>query len=159
MSEHPRRPAPLSEEDRQTLSHALDQIIPPDFDRGRPGAGELGLAAYVDAALDAMPAVKEMVVQSLAAADDLARRRSGRRLSDLPHEERVAVLDQLAASEHAFPMPVVLHTYAGYYQHPRVLDALGLEPRPPHPAGYATIEGDLTLLDAVRRRARMYREG
>ena len=158
MSEVPRKPAPLSDEERQTLSHALDQIIPPDPDRGRPGAGELGLAAYVDAALDAMPLVKEMVVQSLAALDDLARRRSGRRLDDLPLEERVAILDQLAAGEHAFPPVLVLHTYAGYYQHPRVLEALGLEPRPPHPAGYATIEGDLTLLDAVRRRARMYRE-
>src|SRR4029450_9538062 len=126
---------------------------------GRPGAGELGLAAYIDAALDAMPAVKEMVVQSLAAADALPRRRAGRRLSDLPHEERVAVLDQLAASEHAFPMPVVLHTYAGYYQHPRVLEGLGLQARPPPPAAHAPIEGDLTLPDAVRRRARMYREG
>ena len=106
-----------------------------------------------------MPAVKEMVVQSLTATDDLARQRSGHRLNDLPHEERVAVLDQLAASEQAFPPVLVLHTYAGYYQHPRVLEALGLEPRPPHPAGYATIEGDLTLLDAVRQRARrMYRE-
>jgi len=158
MSELPRKPAPLSEEERQTLSHALAQIIPPDPDRGRPGAGELGLAAYVDAALDAMPVVKEMVVQSLAALDDLARCRSGHRLDDLPPEERVAVLDQLAASEHAFPPVLVLYTYAGYYQHPRVLEALGLEPRPPHPAGYATIEGDLTLLDAVRRRAGMYRE-
>ena len=51
-----------------------------------------------------------------------------------------------------------LHTYTGYYQHPRVLEALGLETRPPHPTGYPTIEGDLTLLDAVRGRARMYRE-
>jgi Gluconate 2-dehydrogenase subunit 3 len=158
MSEDTRKLAPLSEEDRQTLSHVLDQIIPPDLDRQRPGAGELGLAAYVDAALDAMPVVKEMVVQSLAAADDLARRRSGSRLNALPLEERVAVLDQLAAGEHAFPPVLVLHAYAGYYQHPRVLEALGLEPRPPHPAGYPTIEGDLTLLDAVRRRARMYRQ-
>src|SRR5262245_46031715 len=158
MSELARKPAPLSDEERQTLSHALDQIIPPDRDRGRPGAGELGLAAYVDAALDAMPVVKEMVVQSLAALDDLARRRSGCCLDDLPPEERTAILDQLAASEHAFPPVLVLHTYAGYYQHPRVLEALGLEPRPPHPVGYATIEGDLPLLDTVRRRARLYRD-
>src|SRR4029450_6103494 len=100
MSEHPRRPAPLSEEDRQTLSHALDQIIPPDFDRGRPGAGELGLAAYVDAALDAMPAVKEMVVQSLAAADDLARRRSGRRLNALPLGEGAGGLGSITRRWH-----------------------------------------------------------
>jgi hypothetical protein len=41
----------------------------------------------------------------------------------------------------------------------RVLEALDLEPRPPHPEGYATVEGDLSLLEPVRRRGRKYREG
>jgi hypothetical protein len=90
--------------------------------------------------------------------NELAARRAGRRFTELPHGERVAVLDELAAGEHGFPPVLVLHAYAGYYQHPHVLEALGLEPRPPHPAGYATVEGDLGLLDPVRRRARMYRE-
>jgi hypothetical protein len=41
---------------------------------------------------------------------------------------------------------------------PRVLEALGVEPRPPHPAGYATVEGDPSLLEPVRQRGRTYRE-
>jgi hypothetical protein len=51
-----------------------------------------------------------------------------------------------------------MHTYAGYYQHPRVMSALGLAPRPPHPLGYEMGADDLSLLDPVRRRAKMYRE-
>jgi hypothetical protein len=38
-----------------------------------------------------------------------------------------------------------------------VLTALGLEARPPHPAGYAIEPNDLSLLDPVRRRAELYR--
>jgi hypothetical protein len=158
MNENIHPPAPLSDEDRRALDHVLDELIPPDPDRGRPGAGQLGVAAYVDTALDTMPPVKDMIVQSLAMLNELAGRRAGRRFSELPRSDRVAVLDELAAGEHGFPPLLVLHAYAGYYQHPRVLEALGLEPRPPHPAGYPTIEGDLGLLDPVRRRPRMYRQ-
>ena len=39
----------------------------------------------------------------------------------------------------------------------RVVAALGLEPRPPHPKGYEMGTDDLTLLDPVRRRGPRYR--
>jgi hypothetical protein len=45
-----------------------------------------------------------------------------------------------------------------YYQAPRVVEALGLEARPPHPKGYEVELGDLTLLDEVRRRGKLYRD-
>ena len=48
--------------------------------------------------------------------------------------------------------------YVGYYQHPRVVAALGLEHRPPHPKGHEMEASDLTLLDPVRRRGKLYRE-
>jgi len=148
----------LSRDERRTLDAVLDEIIPPSADGRLPGAGQLGVSGYVDGAVRAMPAVREMIVQSVAALDEIAVRRTGRRFATLEPPDRIAALDDLAASEHAFPPVLVLHAYAGYYQEPAVLAALGLEPRPPHPAGYATIEGDLTLLEPVRRRARMYRD-
>ena len=51
----------------------------------------------------------------------------------------------------------MLHTFAGYYQHPRILDALGIAPRAPHPQGYEMAANDLSLLEPVRRRGNMYR--
>src|SRR5262249_15402682 len=121
MKEDADRPAPLSDENRRALDHVLDELIPPDPDRGPPGAGQRGLGGYVDTALDTMPFVKEMIVQSLAMLNELAARRAGRRFSELPHGERAAVLDELAAGEHGFPPVLVLYAYAGYYQHPHVL--------------------------------------
>ena len=70
-----------------------------------------------------------------------------------------ALIDQqrLAAAEDCFPPALVLHVLGAYYQHPRVLSALGLDPRPPHPDGYRMAPDDLALLEPVRRRPRMYR--
>ena len=56
-------------------------------------------------------------------------------------------------------MPALLFlAYSGYYQHPRVVETLGLEARPPHPKGYAMEAFDPSLLDAVRRRGKIYRD-
>jgi hypothetical protein len=48
--------------------------------------------------------------------------------------------------------------YSGYYQHPRVVEALGLEARAPHPKGFSMEPDDWTILDPVRARGKMYRE-
>jgi hypothetical protein len=99
-----------------------------------------------------------MVAQGLAALDELARRRGATSVADLPPAEQTALVNELACSEHALPPIVMLHAFAGYYQQPRVLEALGLPPRAPHPEGHAMDPVDLTLLEPVRRRSRLYRE-
>jgi hypothetical protein len=50
---------------------------------------------------------------------------------------------------------VVVHLYQAYYQHPKVLEALGEPPRPPFPEGYALEPTDPQLLEALRTRARL----
>jgi hypothetical protein len=64
------------------------------------------------------------------------------------------VLTELAASAHALPPILALHAFTGYYQHPRVVESLGLEPRAPHPQGYQMAPNDLSLLEPVRGAAR-----
>ncbi len=158
MSDDQQTPA-LSDDQRRALDIALDTIIPPSPDGRRPGAGEVGVARYVDDVLRPTPPLHRMIVEALAALDAIARRRGGERFTALAPAERAAALDELASSEQSFPPFLVLHAYAGYYQQPQVLEALGLEARPPHPGGYATIEGDLpSLLEPVRQRGRMYRD-
>ena len=61
-------------------------------------------------------------------------------------------------NEQGFVLPLTFHAFIGYYQHPRVVEALGLEARPPHPQGYQVAPNDLTLLDGVRRGPKRYRE-
>jgi hypothetical protein len=45
-----------------------------------------------------------------------------------------------------------------YYRDDRVLRALNIEPRAPFPKGREVEQGDWSLLDAVRRRSRMWRD-
>jgi Gluconate 2-dehydrogenase subunit 3 len=157
MSEHANH-RPFSEDQQRALAHVLDEIIPASPDGRLPGAGQLGLAGYIEGALRNTPALLEMIVEGLSALDDLARRRQGRGFSALPRSDRVELIGELASTEHAFPPLLILHAYTGYYQHARVLAALGLEPRPPHPKGFEMVPDDLTLLDPVRQRPRFYRQ-
>ncbi len=45
-----------------------------------------------------------------------------------------------------------------YYRDDRVLNSLGLEPRPPFPKGHTLEQGDWSLLDPVRTRPKMWRD-
>ena len=45
-----------------------------------------------------------------------------------------------------------------YYRDDRVIAALGLEARAPFPRGYELPQGDFSLVEAVRGRARMWRD-
>ena len=143
----------FSEDEKRVLSSVLDEIIPPSDDGRLPGAGQLGLAGYVVEALQKTPELQSMIAQGLSDLDNLARSRNAPDFAALSREDKLQLLN-----EWGFVLPLTLHAYTGYYQHPQVVEALGLEARPPHPKGYQMEPNDLTLLDAVRRRPKLYRE-
>jgi hypothetical protein len=127
----------FSHDEERALASVLDEIIPPSGDGRLPGAGELGLAGYIEQTLQKTPEFRPAIAQGLSTLDDLARSRGSER----------------------FAVPgLIFHAYAGYYQNGRVVEALGLEPRPPHPKGYEIEPSDLTLLDGVRQRPALYRK-
>jgi hypothetical protein len=134
----------MTESESQLLDVVLDTIIPPSADRRLPGAGEAGLGAAVQLA---MAGVVEPGLAALPA--DFA---------ELPLAGRQAALEALAASQPGFVPGLLFHSYVSYYQDARVVEALGLEARPPFPKGYEMEPNDLTLLDAVRERPSMVRE-
>jgi hypothetical protein len=148
---------PFSRDAMHALVHVLDDLVPPSADGRLPGAGGLGLAPYLDRALDAMPPLKEMVAHGLLALDAFARRRNSGGLDAMSAEQRTVTLQEFAGTDDALPPILAIHAYSGYYQHPAVLEALGLEPRPPHPKGYEMEENDLSLLDPVRTLGARYR--
>jgi Gluconate 2-dehydrogenase subunit 3 len=143
----------FSENQKRTLASVLDEIIPPSGDGRFPGAGQIGLADYVEEALKKTPDLSAMIAQGLSELDDLARCRNAPGFAALSREDRLRLLN-----EWGFVLPLTVHVYTGYYQHAQVVEALGLEARPPHPKGYEVKPNDLTLLDAVRRRPKLYRE-
>jgi hypothetical protein len=156
MSE-PSRPG-FSDDERRAIACVLDEIIPESRDGKLPGAGQLGLAAHIEATQRATPELRPAIEEGLAALAAILERRGASDLGSLPAEARVDVMSELAAAAPAFIPGLVFHTYTAYYQHERVALGLGLEPRPPHPLGYPLESGDLSKLEAVRRRGRLFRE-
>ena len=141
---------------RATLVAMLDALVPRSADGRLPGAGELGLAAGIEEQLGAMCA---FTARGLDALEALARERGARDFPALSAQERAEVMNAHAAADPGFLPGLVFQVYSAYYQHPRVLTGLGLEPRPPHPKGYALEQPDLdALLAPVRARAKLYRE-
>jgi hypothetical protein len=139
----------------RTLACVLDEIIPPDGGGRLPGAGELGLARRVAA----IPELTEVVAEGIAGLDERAHARGAAGFAELAADERREVLNELAAAQPAFLPGLIFQTYVGYYQEPRVLEGLGLEPRAPHPLGYELEQSDLdSLLAGVRGRRGLYRE-
>jgi hypothetical protein len=157
MSEDTSDPG-FSQDEQRLLTSVLDEIIPPSDDGRFPGAGALGLAGFVEQNLQTTPELRPAIAQGLVALEDLARSRNSRGFAALSRQDKLDVLNELATTQPAFLPGLILQTYAGYYQNGRVVEALGLEPRPPHPKGYEIEPSDLTLLDEVRRRPALYRK-
>jgi hypothetical protein len=140
--------------DSNTLTAVLDTLIPPSADGRLPGAGELGLADAIGEALGD----SELLSQSLEALDESARQAGAACFAELGLDPRSECLRESAESNPALLPGLIFHTYSNYYRNPRVLEALGLEARPPFPLGYTLEAGDPTLLDPVRRRDPFYRK-
>jgi hypothetical protein len=157
MSEADQEPG-LTPAEESALAAALDALVPRSGDGRMPGAGELGLARRVAEVARGAPDLAAAVRRGLAALATLARARGAAGVEALPVPEREALLRELAEREPGFLPGLLFHTFAGYYQHPQVLEALGLEPRPPFPKGYAMAASDLdALLAPVRARPPLYR--
>lgn len=146
-----------SDEQHRALARVIDEIIPPSEDGRLPGAGEVGVTHYIEQVLRPMPELAAMVVEGLTALEELATQRHAQPFGALSRAQQSELLQVLSMSAQAFPPVLMIHTFAGYYQSDRILRALGLEPRPPHPKGYTMDPNDLTLLDPVRQRPARYR--
>lgn len=78
-------------------------------------------------------------------------------LAALPRDQQIACLTRLRG-ENPGPFVVLEAVVArAYYRDARVLEALGLEPRPPFPGGFEVEQGDFSLLEPVKARGRLYR--
>jgi len=139
----------LSEDQRAHLVALLDRIVPPFPARGMPGAGELGVGQTIEAELRRSPQFRLVVEPGLAAYAALSRASAA---------DDVDLMKAVQTAAPALVPTLLFHTYIAYYQHPRVTEQLGLHGRPPHPNGYAMDPSDLSILDPVRRRGKLYRD-
>ena len=146
----------LSHPDAQrALAEVLDELIPPRADGSLLGAGGLGLGSYVAEQLGVAGAI---VLAGLAKLDELAAQRGSSSFAEVSQDRRAELINEVASSHPGFIESLIFHTYAGYYQDPRVVESLGVSAHPPYPKGFDLEAGDLSLLDAVRARPKQYRE-
>ena len=142
----------------QLLSLVLDELIPPRPDGRLPGAGTLGVGAVVQHAAAGTPELEQMLTHGLAALDDVARRSGAVGFAALSPTARIDALRDIERAEPMFVPTLLTLACVGYYSAGPVVAALKGSARPPHPLGYDLESDDLSLLDAVRARGKLYRE-
>ena len=147
------------EEDRSRalLRAVLDEIIPPSVEGSFPGAGELGVGEWMEEMLVHQPEFGRVIERGLVSIRHLAESRNPSGFGGLSGSERVALLREVEAAEPAIFGALVMCAYLGYYSDHRITERLGVR-NPPQPDGYDLEPGDLSLLDPVRARAKLWRD-
>lgn len=143
-------------EQRRALQRLAGTMIPADAEFfGVPGADDDGIFAGILVLAEKSP---ELVDSGLRALDDLSLARHGAVFVDLADADAEAVAQAFASTSMPFVRAVVAMTVQCYYRDPRVMTALGMEPRAPYPVGFTIEQGDWSLLDPVRRRSKLWRD-
>ena len=145
----------LSPQQRALLDAVLDRLIPTQG--AMPGAGQAGTADYLDGIVGDSPRLARLFSAGLRSVESAAARR-GASFVEMTGDQQDEVLRSVESNKSAFFETLLMHTYNGYYSNPQVVEALGLEPRPPQPRGHAIELGDFGDLDVVVARGTAYRE-
>ena len=146
---------PLTTGQRASLDIVLNMIVPPSADGRMPGAAEVGVPAYL---LAEAPDALGVLCGELEALERRSRERFARTFTGLEAHERNSLIEELRAQAPSFMSRLAMEALACYYQHDRVLEGLGQEARAPYPKGYQVVQGDLSLLEPVRVRGKVYRD-
>jgi hypothetical protein len=145
--------AALSAEQEAMLAVILDMIIPASADGKLPSAAETGFGAYAQQA-----GILSWIGAGLQQVAEAARQAHAQEFATLTIEQQTTLVDGLKRKLFRFFGDLTSQVMQCYYQHDKVLIAIGLEARSPFPLGYFPIDGDLSLLEAVYERGQVYRE-
>ncbi len=152
------RGSSLTEQQSTTLRLLVGRMIPASDAYGVPGADDPAVFERIEAAVAAVAADEERVAYALTVLDQMAETTHGSAFSALDDKDRAGVAAAFAASGSPAVDVITAVTETSYYSDERVMDALGIEGRPPFPQGYDVPQGDWSLLDPVKRRPKQYRE-
>jgi len=143
-------PEPLSTAQIACLACIAGHMIPASAEYTVPGADDPVIMADMTASLDRDRAELRRVL-------DLVDQQARGPLAALPRQDQGALLGQMRADAPATLAVVEAVVSRAYYRDPRVLAALGLEPRAPFPKGFDVPDGDWSLLDPVKARGPIWR--
>jgi len=144
----------LSDLQQRTLDTLLDMMVPAGDDGRMPSAREVGFIAWLT---DISPKVLPEIADGLDGIDRITQSTYGMSLNALSADNREAIMAALREGQGEFLAQLTSEVMSCYYQHPRVLEGLGLNAGPPFPAGNRVAQGDLSLLEPVIARGKIYR--
>jgi len=135
---------------RSLLADVLNRIIPPKDKL--PGAGNLGIATFVEGVAAANAGFTRMFNEGLASITMAAAQLSAEGFGSLSDPAKDELLRSIETDHPAFFDQLVLQTYNGYYTNTEVFDAIGYKlPAPPTPGATPELL-DESLLDQQRKR-------
>ena len=143
----------LSNEEKETLQMLLILIIPSSEDGKMPSAAAVGFINYLDNNIQI-----SWLQEGLLKIIEESQKKYGKAFLDLSNLEQSELIDNLKRSFLKFFNRLTTEAIKCYYQNDTVLDAIGVDARPPFPSGQILEEGDLSLLEAVYLRGKIYRD-
>lgn len=150
-----RKNATFSLAQMAALNVLIDLLIPASPDGRMPAARSLSLFADISD----LPAKDRALFEGgLAELETRSARRHGLGFAQLEVASAKALVEALRTENSPFVQSFMTHTVGRYLTHDAVMPLIGLEARPPWPKGNVVDEGDWSLLDVVRTRAKLYRE-
>jgi len=141
----------LTEDEISALREIAGAMIPADPALGMPGADDPAILTDIVRSVGRdLPQVREAVAA--------IARKSGGAFSSMDQDACEALLNDYQATGGASAATLGRVVLGAYYRDDRVLIAIGHEARAPFPKGYEVEQGDWSLLDPVRRRAKFWRD-
>lgn len=137
----------------QDLRALIDLILPASPDGNRPGALEVGVLESIEIDKDL-----SVVGRGFNLLARECQERYHKSFYQLEKDCQLEMLHMMRVPLRAFLIQISKKIFEVYYQSDRVLEAIGLGARAPFPEGYDVKEGDLTLLEEVYLRGRIYRD-
>ncbi len=147
--------ASLNADQLRTFVTILDMIIPASDDGRFPSAADMDVLSYI---VKTEPELLDTICVELDRLNAASKDLHGTVFGDVGGSARQKLLDEMRDVEPRFLRGLALQTVTLYYQDDQVMEAIGLEARPPFPEGYEVVAGDLSLLDPVRARGQVYRD-
>jgi hypothetical protein len=145
----------LSAAQSEVLIAVLDRLIPADG--GHPGAGDTSALGYVEGVFGSSPGSRRQLAEGLLEIESQSRR-IGATFCSLSESQQTEALRAVERSSPAFFDLLVKHTYTGYYTDVAALEAAGARVEPPQPIGYALEQIDLSSLEKVKARGKIWRD-
>ena len=140
--------------DERILSLLIDEILPPED--GMPSASDAGVVDYFQRISVPVPELADLLGEFVVAADDAAESRFGSGVGELDRDQRIAVLQDLEASDGDRFAAFRNFVYEGYYINPDVWALLGYDPYPTSEPGPVMEPFDPVMLDRVRALPALY---